>query len=117
MKINFHIALLGLILFCLQSCRKDKVAVSSCTDQIKYSTQIKPVFEQHCIGCHDASTQPTLIDAQGNLDHTSVANHANHILNSLTGSGAILMPYGGPALPDSIVNQFSCWITQGKKNN
>jgi len=117
MKLFLSATILGLVILGMQSCRKDKVLASNCLTEIKFSTQIKPMLEQHCISCHDASTQPTLIDVQGNVDYNAVSNHANHILNSLTGSGAILMPFGGPALPDSIVSQFSCWISQGKKNN
>jgi hypothetical protein len=28
-----------------------------------------------------------------------------------------LMPQGGPALPDSLIQKVECWIYQGKKNN
>jgi hypothetical protein len=39
-------------------------------------------------------------------------------LNSLRGEGGKqLMPQGGPALQDSLIEQFSCWVNQGKLNN
>jgi hypothetical protein len=56
-------------------------------------------------------TAPTL------TGHENVASNANLILSSLKGEGVQLMPAGGPALNDSLINQFSCWISQGKSNN
>jgi hypothetical protein len=32
-------------------------------------------------------------------------------------SGFQLMPIGGPALNDDLIQQFLCWIEQGKLNN
>jgi hypothetical protein len=56
-------------------------------------------------------TAPTL------TGHANVSSNATLILNSLNGAGVQLMPLGGPALNDSLINQFSCWISQGKSNN
>lgn len=110
---------IGLLLltFNLLSCTKDKAikevvaAPSDCLDTIKFSTQLLPVLTDQCFSCHSNGTSPSL------TGHADVSEHANHILEAIKGEGAQLMPQGGPKLNDSFIKQFSCWISQGKKNN
>ncbi len=114
MKKNAIVFVFGtIILFGFGSCKKDKVStdcVSSTT--IHFSTQIKPMIDNNCISCHSAgATSPDL------STHANIAANATLVLNSLSGSGVQLMPLGGPALNDSLISQFSCWISQGKQNN
>ncbi len=95
------------------SCKKDKVlAGCTTTDTISFSKQIKPMIDHYCISCHGSGgTSPDL------TSHAKVSSNAGLVVNSLNGSGAKLMPLGGPALNDSLISQFSCWISQGKQNN
>jgi len=109
--ITLTFALLVLVL--IGSCRKDKVdtaCVSNTT--IHFATQIKPMLDNNCTSCHGAGGTPPNLTS-----HANVAANAGVILNSLTGTGVQLMPQGGPALNDTLINQFSCWISQGKQNN
>jgi hypothetical protein len=95
------------------SCKKDKVDTECLsTETISFSNQIKPMIDNNCISCHGLGmTSPNL------SGYANVSSNATKILNSMNGSGAQLMPLGGPALNDSLISQFSCWISQGKKNN
>lgn len=105
----------GMIFFI--SCEKDKVALplvdSDCPDTISFSLQILPMVDTHCKSCHDTgnSTGYTL------TNHGNISTNATMVLNSLRGeAGVQLMPTSG-ALPDSLIQQFSCWVSQGKLNN
>ncbi|MBU3661362.1 MAG: hypothetical protein FGM14_15950 [Flavobacteriales bacterium] len=101
----------------LFSCTKDKVADTiidpNCSDTVSYSTEVWPIIEQYCTGCHDVgnSTGYTL------TNHTNVSSNAAAIVGSMKGSGFQFMPQGGEALPDSVIQKIQCWISQGKKNN
>ncbi len=101
------------ILFGFGSCKKDQVSTDCVSNTtIHFSTQIKPIIDNNCISCHGpGGNTPSL------TDHASIATHATHIYNTLTANGAQLMPQGGPALNDTLISQFSCWISQGKQNN
>jgi hypothetical protein len=112
-KYFLPVLFVGLSLVLIFSCKKDKViATCESNETVYFSTQIMPMIQENCISCHDAGmTAPTL------TGHANVASNANLILSSLKGEGVQLMPLGGPALNDSLINQFSCWISQGKKNN
>ena len=101
----------------LFSCTKDKVAGTivdpNCIDSVSFSTDIWPIIEQNCTSCHDVgnTTGYTL------TNHTTISSNASAIIGSMKGSGFQLMPQGGPALADSLVQRFQCWVSQGKKNN
>nr|WP_294860172.1 cytochrome c [uncultured Fluviicola sp.] len=105
-----------LTLFLPSACTKAKVPASfgdtSCPDTISFSQQIGPIIDANCVSCHGngAGTAPTL------SNHAEISANADAILNSLQGIPQ-LMPQGGPALADSLIQQISCWIKQGKMNN
>jgi hypothetical protein len=109
----FVLYFLGCCLFFLSSCKKDKVETECLTNEtIRFNDQIKPIIQDNCISCHGPGmTSPNL------SGHANVAANATKILNSMNGTGSQLMPLGGPALNDTLISQFSCWISQGKQNN
>jgi hypothetical protein len=104
--------------FCLTfvGCKKEKVggdAPANCKDTISFNQEILPMIQNHCSGCHGNgnSTGYTLVD------HGSISSNASAVIGSMKGNGYQLMPQGGPALPDSLIQKVECWIYQGKKNN
>jgi hypothetical protein len=101
-----------LILFFL-ACKKDKTVDIECksTQTISFSQQILPLVVNHCAECHDNDQSPVL------NNHQNISENALKMLSRMKGEGGALMPKGGPALNDSLIDQFSCWVVQGKKNN
>ncbi len=102
----------------LVSCAKKKVPTSSfdpnCTTTISFSNQVQPILMDFCLSCHSNG------NATGYTfeNYTQVESNATKILNSLKAEGGSpLMPQGGPALHDTLIQQFACWINQGKQNN
>ncbi len=83
-----------------------------CNSTISFSTQIAPMIEENCSGCHGsgAGTSPVL------SNHAEISANSNAIIQALRGTPQ-LMPEGGPALADSLIQQFQCWIQQGTLNN
>lgn len=105
-----------LLLVLTFACTKDKVAVDlsvNCVDTVKFSTDVLPMIQTNCTGCHDVGngTGYTL------TNHTNISSNANAVMGSMRGSGFQLMPQGGPALPDSVIQKLECWMYQGKLNN
>ena len=50
-------------------------------------------------------------------NHSNISASADAILGSMHANGYQLMPQGGPALPDSLIQKVECWIYQGKLDN
>ncbi|MDR0803418.1 hypothetical protein [Fluviicola sp.] len=98
------------------SCTKAKAPVSTgpltCSDTISFNQQIAPMIQTYCSSCHGsgAGTTPVL------SNHAEISSAATDILGTLHGTPQ-LMPQGGPALADSLIQQFECWTQQGKMNN
>lgn len=97
------------------SCKKDQVpgiVDPNCIDTVFFTTQIAPMIANNCLGCHNVvnSTGYTL------TNHTNISANASAILAAMQGSPQ-LMPIGGPALNDTLIQQFACWINQGTLNN
>lgn len=104
------------IFISLISCRKEKVQSTidpNCVDTVSFSQKVLPIIQQNCTGCHDVgnSTPYTL------TNHTNISNNVTPIIGSMHAQSYQLMPQGGPALPDSIIQLVQCWINQGKLNN
>ena len=108
------------ILVMQTGCKKEKGPApfisADCPDTIFYQSQIKPMMDQNCStsGCHDASGQAGVVL----LNHTQVSDRSAKILKTIRyESGVAAMPQGAPKLADSLIQQFVCWINQGKQNN
>ncbi len=108
-----------ILLFCifLFSCTKDKVTEavtdSNCTDSVSFATEILPLIQNNCTVCHNLGNSTGYVFT----NYMNIASNAPAIVGSMNGSGYQLMPQGGPALADSLVQRFQCWVSQGKKNN
>lgn len=117
-KLRWSILLiLGITLI---ACKKDKLVDDidvECPDEISYSSDIATIMSTSCAtsGCHDAGTASNGFVFE---NHSQVSDNATQILNSIRHeSSSQAMPQGGPKLPDEQINNFACWIEQGKPNN
>ena len=111
----FPLFALSFIIGLSTACSKQKVSTltnPNCTDSVYYSTQIKPMMDTYCLSCHGVgnSTAYTI------TNHSNTSSNATNILKAMRGE-LQLMPQNGPALNDSLIQQFNCWINQGKLNN
>lgn len=98
------------------SCKKDVTPPATCTDQISFATDVLPVIQTNCStsGCHDAS------NAGGyNLSsYVGISNSADAVYHAMNhDSGFQPMPAGASKLADSTIQNFFCWIQQGKLDN
>lgn len=103
------------------ACTKDKVEVkeemsSVCDAEISFATTIEPLINTNCStsGCHDASASGGYVLTS----HAEVSANADIILNVINhDQGVTAMPLGQNKLPDADIQNFDCWIQQGKQNN
>ncbi len=102
----------------ISSCRKDVAPAPTCVEEISYSAKIQPLMDLNCStsGCHDANTAQSGVDLS---NYAGVNANATGVLTviQLEEGNPGLMPLGGPRLADSLIQQFSCWIEQGKLDN
>lgn len=114
----FYFILLVLALF-FGACSKDQTPVPvpvDCADTISYSLQIQPLLDLNCntSGCHNSGS------AQAGFDLTSygnVSSSSDDVFAAMNHTGPNPMPIGADKINDSLIEQFRCWIQQGKLNN
>ena len=114
MKRNIIIAIFS-VFGLLISCTKDKVQATNCggAEEVSFAATIWPMIEQNCNGCHASGAGGYTFD-----EYDKIENNASIILDAMRANGGVeLMPQGGPALEDSLINAFEVWICQGKMNN
>lgn len=99
------------------SCTKDKapniVFDPNCSDTVSFSQDILPLFQDNCVACHDEgnSTGYTF------TSYSNISAKSSEAIGAMRGEGFQLMPQDGPALPDSLIRMFNCWIQNGEPNN
>ena len=111
-----------ILLVIAAGCRKDKVAVepfnpAECSETISYTEDIQPVLDINCStsGCHNANSGSAGYVLE---THSQVADNADVILSVIRHeSGFSPMPQGGNKLNDTIIQDFECWVSQGKLFN
>jgi hypothetical protein len=102
------------------SCNKDKTPAPvplECPDTIFFGAVVEPMIQQNCAtsGCHSASSAAGGYNLVG---HVNISANATIILNVIRHEvGFTAMPYFQPKLNDTIIQQFKCWMDQGKLNN
>jgi hypothetical protein len=104
----------------VSSCNKDQTSIAvpqQCADTISFSGIVEPMIQANCAtsGCHGAASSAAGYNLEG---HLNISANANAILNVIRHeSGVVAMPYFQPKMNDSIIEQFNCWVFQGKMNN
>jgi len=108
--------LLLIVLLTTFSCSREKVTPidQQCNATISFSNDVMPILEANCISCHQPGNTSGGYDLSS---YSAIAANANAIVGSMKASSYLLMPLGGPALPDSTIQKISCWIEQGKQDN
>ncbi|MCH2225115.1 MAG: hypothetical protein MK066_10135 [Crocinitomicaceae bacterium] len=110
---------LSIVIFLSAGCAKDKTQLpipELCPDTISFSIQIEPIIINSCsiTGCHDAAAS----GGYNLLGHSAISGNASEILSTIRHDpGVVPMPYFQDKLNDSLIQQFDCWIAQGKLNN
>jgi len=87
------------------------------TDEVSFSTFVKPIIESHCQGCHSGNTPSGGIDL---TTHSNIQIYANN--GKLYGAiahqpGFEAMPQGGAKLEDCTIEKIKSWIDAGAEDN
>jgi hypothetical protein len=117
MKNSVYLLSIAILTIVFTSCTKDKVSDLLpypdivCSDSVSFSTDVLPIIQNNCTGCHDNSNGYTF------TNHANISSNYAAIVGSMKGVGYQLMPQGSSALPDSVIQKIECWVNQGMKNN
>lgn len=85
--------------------------------QFSFATNLMPIIQLHCQGCHSGSTPDGNISLT-NYSQVSAVAQNGLLMDALHGTnGSPLMPYNTLGLPDCYKSQFQTWVDAGAPNN
>jgi mono/diheme cytochrome c family protein len=92
------------------------------TDEVSFSRDVMPLFQQYCLACHgssggwSAADYRSVMESGDNAPVVIPGDAAGSVLGqSLLGEGRALMPPQG--MPDEAVQIILAWITAGAPDN
>ncbi|MDG0973005.1 MAG: hypothetical protein P8O07_02515 [Crocinitomicaceae bacterium] len=103
----------------IPACKKQEPTpvTPECSAQISYASDIATLITTSCAtsGCHNAASSSAGFVFE---NHSQVSNNASIILSVIRHeSGFQAMPQGASKWSDEQINNFACWLEQGKLNN
>ena len=137
LKIILGIQLVTLNILFITSCANDNgpVLIPVAGDSPSFSQDIQPIFDNNCIGCHDAE-HSTGLDLRMGFSYSLLVNVTSYnyspslrvqpnsadgsvLWNKIAGTGvnSMQMPPGGPYLQTFEIDEIKNWINQGAQNN
>ena len=88
---------------------------------VDYNSEIQPIFNANCIGCHGGSGGLTLTsysDLMGNDVVDPGNSAASKLIQKLKGTASgSQMPKNQDPLNDTVINLIETWINEGAKDN
>ena len=104
----------------LQGARNEKCDFNAgeCdTSNVSYSQDLKPIFNNFCVGCHNSANASGGISLDAYTGVRTVAENGR-LIGSITWAAAYQnMPQGGAKLDDCKISLIQAWINQGSGNN
>jgi hypothetical protein len=103
-----------LLLSCTNDSTRDLIAVDL-NETITYNEHIKPIIDANCISCHN---QPPINGAPMSLltyQEVKLATQEMELISrvSLPEGNSLLMPVGGPRLPQPLIDVLEKWLEDG----
>ena len=105
---------LTLLLHCTSVSEDDLIEDIQPINNITYNINVKPIIDNNCILCH--SNPPENGAPMSLLTYVSVKEaieNRNLIERISTNDLGILMPFGGPRLPQNLIDTIIQWETEG----
>jgi hypothetical protein len=131
MKRTFYFLLVMALAVVVYSCSKDNESdmqqtpggnnPGSCdTVNMLYATNIAPIIQSNCFGCHSNATVATSGAPFSLEGYNNLKEHVDdgRLIGAIThAAGFTPMPQGGAKLSDCNINKIKAWINRGALNN
>lgn len=95
----------------------DENAGSCNTTNVSYASDVQPVIQNNCVGCHSGGAPSGGIQLSTYADVKLVAENGRLFGAISWQDGFVNMPFGGDQLPQCTIDQIEAWIEDGALNN
>ncbi len=110
-NIKYKLVQFIFLIWICSSCTKTKTEPPlSCLDNPSFDLEIKNIFLNNCLGCHQTGNATNGIILE---DFASIKLNIDHSIEEIRNG---TMPLSGP-LDSSLISSLNCWIENGALNN
>jgi len=110
----FTIVVVGLLFSCTNASEEDLIDTTPIEEIVTYSNAVKSIIDNNCIFCH---SNPPENDAPMPLltyDQVKDAVENRDLIERISSEDlGFVMPFGGPRLPQSLIDTVIQWQTDG----
>ena len=106
--------ILVLSVSCTNNSPDDLIDKTQIVSDVTYQNSVKIIIENNCLGCHGAiptSGSPMSLTTYANVKQAVLARGLIERTKLQQGNG-LLMPQGGPKLPQNQIDILDKWLTQ-----
>jgi hypothetical protein len=88
------------------------------TLEVSYASDVVPILENNCLGCHSNSNAPAFANGLSLEDYEDVAAMSDRMVGAINhNAGFIPMPKNAEKLDSCKIETIEAWVNQGKLNN
>ncbi|WP_283635918.1 hypothetical protein [Aquaticitalea lipolytica] len=110
----FFIALLG----CTNASENDLIDQTELPELITYVNDVKPIIDNNCIICHSNPPQNGAPMPLLTYDNVKEAMQNRDLIDRISTTDlGFLMPFGGPRLPQNLIDTIIQWQADGLLEN
>jgi mono/diheme cytochrome c family protein len=82
--------------------------------KVTYTKDIAPIFSQYCISCHSPGGVEPQVDYT-NYNNVKLYTESGNVMDRISRDNGdpLLMPQGGPRLPQATIDKIQAWINGG----
>lgn len=107
----------ALVTSCTYNSEEDLYPEEPMEDPISYTSDVLPILETNCYGCHDAVAMNAGINLEG-YDNTVIRVEDGSLLGSIQHDAEwVAMPLAASKLSETQINKVAKWIEEGYPNN
>lgn len=110
----FTIVVVGLLFSCTNASEEDLIDTTPIEEIVTYSNAVKSIIDNNCIFCHsnppeNGASMPLLT-----YDQVKAAVENRDLIERISSEVlGFVMPFGGPRLPQNLIDTVIQWQTDG----
>ncbi|TXD74981.1 hypothetical protein [Aequorivita antarctica] len=103
-----------LLMGCTATSEEDLVDTTPIPEIVTYSEDVKPIIDNNCIICHSNPPQNGAPMALANYENVKEAVQNRNLIGRISSDDpAFSMPFGGPRLPQNLIDIIIQWNEDG----
>lgn len=110
----FTIVVIGLLFSCTDASEEDLIESTPLEDVVTYVDDVKSIMDNNCIFCHSNPPENGAPMPLLTYEQVKEAVENRELINRIsTEDLAFVMPFGGPRLPQNLIDVVIKWQTDG----